>query len=113
MPTIGTFKNFTGMNPIACIADSAKFVQSAKVLADQIVVNVSDYKSIVNDINGVLTIVEKLLPDCGINADLSDTLIGFITYSNSSECIADIEQVVGAIAKVSEDLNNQDFSDLL
>jgi len=62
MPTIGTFKNFTGMNPIACIADSAKFVQSAKVLADQIVVNVSDYKSIVNDINGVLTIVENFFP---------------------------------------------------
>jgi len=82
-------------------------------LADQIVSNVSDYQKIVNDINGVLTIVEKLLPDCGINADLSDTLIGFITYSNSSKCIADIEQVVGAISQVSTDLNNKDFNNLL
>jgi len=63
---------------LECIADSAQFIKTSKVLADQIVTNVSDYKSIVNDINNVLAIVEKLLPDCGVNADLSDALSGFI-----------------------------------
>jgi hypothetical protein len=72
-----------------------------------------DFPDIVNDINAVLTIVEKLLPDCGINADIRDSLSGFINYSNSSDCLADIEQIVGAIAKISQDLNNKDFNSLI
>jgi len=40
LPSIGTFKNFQGINPLECIDDSAQFIKAAKILADQIVTNV-------------------------------------------------------------------------
>jgi len=34
LPTINTFKDYKGINPLECIDDTAHFVKASKVLAD-------------------------------------------------------------------------------